>query len=346
MGVVTLSTLEDVLNFLDDESGDSDLVDILFEGELRKLLVSIEGADFSGEITGEIARALASYQDAIYNFAKVVLRGDASAPYTRLTNEERKKFQVSISVEEGCTLLKLDMQEVLSAVASQVKTMDSKQFVKLVLFSALIGTTGVCIYALGGKYLDVHNQASQRDHVEEVLKTSADAQNKQLETLLDRLSPAIEKDDQSRAIVSSLASAQAVGMVELAKAAPTADSIEFGEARLSQEDIAAINSRAPRTASEPLDVTARFRVKAETTEGKVTKVTFFGAGLPAELTAEFVDSDFSDAQANAMWEAIRNREPVTVQLRGSYLRGAIRGGVLVDIFEEDAVAATSQSASR
>ncbi|MBV2182334.1 MAG: hypothetical protein KUL86_14035 [Castellaniella sp.] len=142
------------------------------------------------------------------------------------------------------------------------------------------------------------------------------------------------ENNYSKAVASSLASAQAVGLTEFAKAAPQAESIEFGKARLSREDISTINSRAPRTNSETLDVTARFMVIAETTTGPVTKVTFMGEGLPAELTADFVESDFSKEQANALWLAIRTRQPVAVQLRGSFLKGSIRGGVLVDIFDE------------
>lgn len=332
---VVLSSVQSALEFLAKENWDPKSEPLQFEGELAHLRVAIEGQGFDGEITGEIARALAVYQDAVYTFAKVVIHGDANIPYTRLSIEDRRLFELTISVEKGCTLLGIDFKKVMTATASKVREMDNETFKQLMIALALIGAGGFCIFHLGSKALDNTNQASQRDHVEEVLKNSVDGQNRQLEMLLDRFE-ALERASggYSKAVASSLATAQSVGMTEFAKAAPQAESIKFGEAKLSRDDISTINSRAPRTVSEPLDVTDRFRVKAETTEGPVTKVTFFGEALPAELTADFIESEFSVEQANAMWAAIRERTPIVVQLRGSFLRGMIKGGVLVDIFDE------------
>lgn len=336
---VVLKTLDEALDFLETADGSRDwdrlLEPLEFEGNLRRLEVVIKGADFSGEITGEMARALAIYQDAIYSFAKVVLHGNANIPYARLSNEDRKQFQLSISVKDGSTILGIDFKEVLKAAALKLRDMDDETFKRLMVLLAAIAATGFCIFHLGGKALDNANQASQRDHVEEVLKNSVDGQNRQLELLLEHFGKLEGVDtNYPKSVAGALATAQATGITEFAKAAPQAESIEFGAAKLDKEDIATINSRAPRITSEPIDVTARFRVVAETTVGPVTKLTFMGEELPAELTADFIESEFSREQSNAMWRAIRTREPIAVQLRGSFLKGSVRGGVLVDIFDE------------
>lgn len=186
---VVLSSIDEAFQYLSRIPPEDELDrfrnPIEFDGELRRLEVVIEGEGFAGEITGEMARALAAYQDSIYTFAKVILHGSADIPYVRLSSEDRRLFQLSISVEEGCTLLGIDFKEVLKAAALRVREMDDVAFRRLIVTLAVIAATGTCVYLLGNKALDNAGLEGQRDHVEEVLKSSIDGQNKQLELLLE-----------------------------------------------------------------------------------------------------------------------------------------------------------------
>lgn len=327
--------IEFIESFNEETYNEDDVIE--FGGELQKLEIIIEGEGFTGEITGELARALANYQDAIYAVAKAALRADVGQPYLRLSNEQRRAFELSISVEEGCTDIKIDFAPIMKGLQSSIKKMNPKTVAAVIVVLAFLATGGITGYHLGGKALENADKSNQREHVERTLKAALDSNNQVTEkafellekNLLSSASPAEAK--QARSIVSAMANAQTVGVTELAKAAPAADSIEFGATKLDKDAIAAINKRAPRSVSERIDAVGHYKFVAETTPGTVTKLTFHGEDLPAEITVDFIEAEFDKEQADLVWEAIRTREALHVKLEATLIRGTIKGGILADV---------------
>lgn len=339
---VILRGIEEARCFLDsvlsgERKWDPELEPLEFEGELRSLKIEIDGPGFDGEITGEVARALAAYQDAIYSFAKVVCFGDENVPGTRLPAEVRRAFEFSVAVSEGCTEVSIDLKPVMEGAGDNLRKMDSKTFANLMIVLAVVAALGINGYVLGSKFLDNQNAADQREHVEETLTTAMNGQREIVsemagllrETALAGAGPSVA--NYARSVVGSLGAAQSVGVTELAKAAPTATSINFGATQLDSDAIAAINKRAPRAKAEPYDITGEFKVYAETLAGKPTKLTFHGRQLPSEVEVDFEELVFSEEQCDAMWKAIREKTAINVSLQGLVLRDKVKGAVLVDI---------------
>lgn len=343
-----LASTDEALDFLDQLFGerqlfdewDPDLDPVEFGEGLATLNIVLKGPDFNGEITGEVARALAVYQDAIYAFAKVVEFGDENVPYTRLSAQARKDFEISIAVFEGSTDIEVNLDAVMKGIGAHIRKMNPKLFVALMISLAVVGAVGVNVYVLGAQKLENDEAASQRAHVQETLANANNSQQQLVETFLGHLNDQAKHEADhdrvyAKALVLALGQAQTTGMKEMARAAPQATSIDFGSTHLDKDDIAAINSRAPRTVPEKFSATGEFIVVAETNVTKVTKVTFVGKELPGEITVDFVESEFDEAKADAMWNAIRQRSPIKVKIEATIIRDTVKGGVLVDILPDE-----------
>lgn len=307
------------------------------DGELAALTIEMEGERFAGQISGEIARALAAYQDSIYSLGKTVVHGSDDRPYVRLSNEQRQSFELEITVDKGCTKIKLFLQPISEAVGDGIRKMSSTTLAWTLVAVVAIATTGVCVHQLGGQSLSNQAAAQTQAHVQSVLETVTNSQLSLVQELVRELPKIANKHDgpevaqYAQGIVGAMASAQSVGMRELAKAAPMADSIAFGASELDTDDIKKLNSRAPRSVSEPFEITESVNVYGETRPGLPLKVTFRAHSLPGEIDIEVDQSEFSDDQVDALWSAIRGKTKIAVTLSGFIVRDKIKGAVLVDI---------------
>lgn len=338
---IALDSIQSALDYLEglngtESSADSKPAEFSLEGALRELQIVIEGPGYDGQLTGELAKALGQYQDAIYAFAKIVI---CENPNARLTVEQKKKLELLIEVSEGCLDLKVDFGKLFVALKEPLSKMSPNTAAALLISLALIATVGITSYTLGSRALENNDRAGNREHVEEMLRMTLDSNNKTIDKALDLLDSQLsretpQKADHARSAVSELAKAQTIGLTEIAKASPDADEISFGSSRLDKEAIKTIGQRSPRAIAERFDWEGSYRVLAETLPGKVTKVTFHGKDLPGEITVDFVEDEFTKQQSDFLWAAIRGRTSVHVKLQATLIRDTVKGGVLVDIITE------------
>lgn len=340
---IVLRTLDDAVSFARGvQNGrvvwDPHTQPIQLDGDLAALTIEMEGERFEGQISGEIARALAAYQDSIYSLGKTVVHGSADRPYVRLSNEQRQSFELEITVDKGCTKVRLLLQPISDAISDGIRGMSSTTLAWTLVAIVAIGTTGVCVHQLKSQSLANQAAAQAQAHVQGVLETVTNAQLDLVKELVQELPRVAAENDgpdvvrYAQGVVGSMASAQSVGMRELAKAAPDADSIAFGSSELDADDIKQLNSRAPRSVSEPFEITETVSVYGETRPGLPLKVTFRGKELPGEIDVEVDEDDFSQAQLDALWAAIREKGQLNVTLSGFIVRDKIKGAVLVDIY--------------
>lgn len=338
---IELSNIDDALDFLNKIVTQStkwnfEKEPIRFSEELGTLVIEIHGPQFHNEITGEMARALAAYQDSIYDFAKSVIYEGEGHSYKRLTAEVREAFQLEFEIEDGCLQIKANLKKVFDAVADHIRDkMDSEILASLLVKLAVIGALGVTGYFLGSKYLDNVNAQVEKEHVEAVIDKVSDGNQKILDKVNDLLSTHnMGESDLENRLVASFDHAQANGLKEIAKAAPEAQSIDFGKIHLDADDIKELNSRSPRAVSEPFVSVGEFIVTAETTPGLTNKLTFRGKSLPDEVTVEHTSGEFDSLKEDALWKAIRLRTPIRAKIQATLIRDKVRGGVLVDLLPE------------
>lgn len=338
--VIELSTIDEALGFLNsvvskDKKWDPENEPLQFSKELGTLVIEINGPQFHNEITGEMARALATYQDLAYDFAKDVLYGGESYSYKRLSAELRAAFQLEFEIDDGCLQIKVNLKRVLDAVADNIRDkMDPETLASLLVKLAIIAAIGVSGYFLTSQYLSNNKAQAEKEHVEAVIEKVSEGNQK----LLDKVDQLLSNNNANQVLenrlVASFDYTQANGLKEIAKAAPEAQSIDFGRVHLSSEDIKEINSRAPRAISEPFVAVGDFIVTAETTTSSTNKLTFRGSSLPDEVTVEHTSGEFDLVKEDALWEAIRLRTPIRAKIQATLIRDKVRGGVLVDLLPE------------
>lgn len=333
---VTLETAEDALAYLEQLAGAGDagnIEDFELGTALKELQIIISGPNYNGQLTGEIAKALGQYQDAIYSFAKIVI---FDQPNARLTVEQKKELELLIDVNEGSLDLKVNFGKLFDALKEPLSKMSPESARTLIISLALIATLGITTYTLGTRALENKDRADQREHVAEVLKTTLESNNQTIDTALNFLDAQLSRESEqvarsARSSIAAMSKAQTVGLTEVAKAAPDATELAFGTSVLDQDAIQTMSQRSPRALADRFDAEGEYQVLAETLPGGITKVTFHGKDLPGEITVDFSEDEFTKAQSDALWDAIRDRTSVYVKLQATLIRGSVKGGVLVDI---------------
>ncbi|WP_183043444.1 hypothetical protein [Alicycliphilus denitrificans] len=347
MEAVRLSTIEEALNFL--KSADSlNNGSLNFEGELKTLEIEIEGPLFRGEITGELARGLAELQEELYRAARFAITGKTGRE-SRLTNEQKKQLELRIDVQKGCTLIKIDAgkfgEGLLNILGDRLNNMTAAE-VQVLVVSILailaIGWIGknyvVEHFKYKAKKAELETAAAQSESIGEqhsnqmaTVTAAATAQaeaaaNAQVQ-IVEQLAAVIAQDRK----VERFAEATAAGLTQVTVRATDATSVRVGRIELDEDELATLRRRAPKTTSETLHETGAFRVLTADGSGTQFKLTLGGAAIPGEFTVEYDRTDFSSAEDQMIWDALRDQTEVRLEVKAEQLRDKIKGAVIVSI---------------
>ena len=320
----TLTSVEEALAFLEQASGwaSDSPPNFSLDGELGKLQIEIEGPLFHGELTGEVARGLASFQDEIYRatlFALTGLEGRAA----KLTLQQKEAVELVIDVDEGCTLINIDLGKFGEGLAGVLTTMTPAEVTVLVVAVTAVLAVGW----MGKTWLVEHYKA----------KTTIDADSQETERtklvaeshvkLVEKLGQIIEGNEK----VARFAQASENGVREIATRARDATSVTVGRVALDQEAIAAMKKRAPRSAAEPIVSVGKFLILQASGKSTPFKLTLVGPGIPGEFDVEFDDNEFRQTQVEAVWSAFKTRTAVELQINAVLIGDKVKGAVLSDI---------------
>lgn len=321
---MVLKSVEDALAFLEQASSwaDGHPPKISFESELGALQIEIEGPLFHGELTGEVARGLASLQDEIYRatlFALTGLEGRAA----KLTLQQKEAVELVISVDEGCTLINIDLGKFGEGLTGVLTNMTPSEITVLV-----VSITAVLALGWAGKtWLVEHYKA----------KTSIDADAQETERLkavaqshvdlVEKLGQIVEGNEK----VARFAQASANGIRDIATRARDATSVKIGRLELDEDEIATMKKRAPRSAAEPIVSVGNFQILHASGRATPFKLTLVGPGFSSEFDVEFDDKEFSQSQVEAVWNAFKTRSVVELQVNAVLIGDKVKGAVLSDI---------------
>ncbi|MGE6916737.1 hypothetical protein [Achromobacter kerstersii] len=102
---------------LSEEGFSNDIVELKFDN-WPILEIVLEGPGYKSTITPDMAKALVELQRALNRTFARYAHGEASA--IRLTDKERQDIQFKAKVEDGCSLIKVDLGEFAGKLATAV----------------------------------------------------------------------------------------------------------------------------------------------------------------------------------------------------------------------------------
>lgn len=258
--------------------------------QLMTLEVKINGSQFDGSLTGDIAKAIGEIQQIVYRIAAEFLH--QSKNINSLTAEEKEAFTIVFSVRPGCTELNFNwLKQIKELIKEKVPKLKEYQVNMLI---GLLGAYFVC-----STVADVYMAKIQKE---------AEAMKGQIAA------------DERMEIVKALAPMRdnfEHVPDKLAKSAKTADYIVVGDRLYSSEDIQKLNARAPRTSLEP-----------EVTEG-VFIVNGFSNQEDKAFKVELKDASTGE-KINAFYEpnSVLASQQMTFNKFASELAGKKINGVL------------------
>lgn len=327
MSTIELSSIEQAIAFihgLDDP--DYAEAKVSFNGELRTLEIEIEGPLFHGELTGELARGLAEFQDELYRAARFAITGKEGRE-SRLTIPQKEALELRIEVNKGCTLIKIDvgkfgdgLLQILQDSVSSMTPLELTGFVVAVvavLGVAWIGKTAVV------EHFKEKTASAEGGQETERLKAAADAPVR----VVEQLAAVINQDKR----IERFAMATEKGLTEVAARATDATSVKMGRVELDDAALAALHRRSPKSASENIHEIGDFRILHVNGSVSPFKLTLGGASM-GEFDIEFDPAEFTPEQDDLIWDAARTRRMVRLEVKAIQLRDKIKGAVLLDIF--------------
>ena len=315
----------DYLVLLRASPGEVDL-DVTFKGDLEFIRIMVDGPEFKHSITGELSRGLAAYQDEIYKAAKFALYGREGR--FQLTQEQRKSFELVIEVRDGCTDLLAPVTEIAKGLAAGIANLEPAMLTGVVITVVLILTTA---YAGVKIFSTIHETKQKKDALDAAVKQSAAMQGLAEHALSEQAAVAkvIEAAQRRAPVVQKFETAQTEGVKEILKSVPTAAEVTVGGVSFDGDDIRELRRRSPRAKSEYSVIAENFRVFADTSSSPV-RLTLSGAVIPGEFNADFPD-DINGQQEEALWQAIRSKGTIVLEVGATIIRDKIRSAVILDV---------------
>lgn len=315
-GVKKIATIEEAIELLNVNGLDSK-VNVQLNGELKTLTIEIEGPNFHGTLTGELARGLAEFQDEIYRAARFVLLEDKG----RLNASQKEAFELEIEVEKGCTLINIDLGKIADAVSGALQNMTPGEITGLgVAIAAVLGASW-----LAKSWVAEHYKASTESKGQEEETKRLIAVTQMAQSLAD---PRVQR----------FAEAGATGVREVTARATGAVSVKVGRVEFDQDDIAALKKRSPRSTAEKISETGMFNVFNIEALDSTLKATINGSCVRSEFDAVVYKEDFSEDQLIALSAALSLGIPIELEIQAAQVGERIRGGVILAINPSQAAA--------
>lgn len=316
---VTVSTLEDALQFLSDYAGEkeSEAPDVIFEGEIAQIRIDIDGARYHSTIPGELARGLWEYQEAMYKAVAFALYGVEDI--RRLTNAQRHEFELLFEVKDGSTDLIAKLKDFLAKLGEGFLTMDSKHKAYVLVAVAVMLSSGWAATAI------VESQAAVK---KEEIKAQLIVRQEEEKT---RQFEVLGKVANANSVVATFSKASEEGARSIVRSTPDATKIKIGRAKIDRSDIEEINQRSPKDKATAEIIQEDFRVfGAFARDASATKYVLARRD-GTEFTVIVNHEDHSPADLEKIWAAARDRKPISLEVNATLIRGAIRAAQIVKV---------------
>lgn len=258
-----------------------------------EIRLKIEAPNFNGTITGDLGKAISELQS---NLQRLWMLGISGSQNLTSNSAVRESIVLSLRVEKGSTDLKEVAQSIFER-ASQIpgiRQMKPAQWFILALVSIVI----FGCYKGGELYLQ--SQTAQ-NLVAQISQSVHDVQEKDLELL--RL--AFVKEQENKSVI--------------ARSVPQATSIQYGNQKLSKQDLDALRMRAARERAETFNIEGSFVIYQVCNLGQNNlKINVKDLDTGKEFPVRVENDLFSEPETyDRIWDYAKNRVRVNLQITES-----------------------------
>lgn len=296
---------------------------VVFDG-WPSLVIKLEGEKFDQSLTPSVMKGFIELQKAI-NRSYAAARYDD--PQRRLTDEEKDALEITVKVEQGSSLVEINLQEpILRILQDLVVRMDPNS----ALIAAVVTATLFVGKSIIGKYLENQRQdkadraRNERDRVvlENMQIMSAE------ETRRAQVIAGLVEQNHQLINVSRIAHD---ARTELVKSMSSADQVDIGGIVIDG-DMASTLTRNAREMSSEIRIDGTYKIlRVDASDPDVFKVKVANMESGREIEAAVQDDSVNSDNKRALQQAEWARRPVRLEINAKLLRDRIHKAVILRV---------------
>lgn len=296
-------TIEDINQLSNINDGDEIIERFLSllsrRQQSRQIFIKIDGEDFDGSITGDLAKAIAGIQDNFYRFCAFALY---ESDNINSLGKDKKDLLLQFKIKSGCTESIADLLRPLRGLIKiALKRMSSKQiFGIIVLIIAAFGA-----YEGYDRYLSHDEEMKDKEIIEKLI-----------EILGKAYAPLKLKTEQTRTN----------NIEQIVKYANEANTITYGTLKLDKNDIQRFSQRSDNEKAIVRTFESEFVIfQINNKVPGLIKIQAHDNVSNNDITINVEDDLFQDpSEIDLLWIYAKNRIPVNMQVTESSKRSGNR----------------------
>lgn len=315
-----ITSEEDAFAFLKKalENEIPDDVKITFDN-WPKITIELEGAGYNSTLTPSIMASLLELQQGLNRtYAKLALDRNTR----HLTDDERKTLEFKAKVEDGCTLITVDLKDYAKNIIDKLGDKMSGKELTIVAVTAIVAWASVTVLKS-----NIESQASGKVIEQETIK-----QVKLSEQETSRMKIFADAMSSHHALESIQKDAKQTN-ISMLKGVSDADSIEINGISINKNDAKRLSSNA-RAESSSIQLNGNyFILSVDTSSPDEVKIRVLHLDSQREFIARFKDSTLDKTQIAQLQEAewSRPKKKVYLSVNATELRGNITTATIVAV---------------
>jgi hypothetical protein len=290
------------------------------------LEIELEGVGYKSEITSPIASAIVDLQTALNRSFALEVHGTNSA--ARLTDDEKVAIQFKAKVEDGCTLIKVDLGKFAETLATAITAKMTPEMLVITVLGTVALACGVVAFK---SFLN----ARTKDKSIGAEAQTAIAMSQEETARQKILADALTKAPMLRAVTENFDEAKN----GLLKAISDAEMLAVNDVKIDQPLARAAVTKI-RVAAKDVQLNGTYFV----TDTNLRHEDEIRLGLRRAqdgkiFTASFKDHSLDGEQINLLQQAEWGRSAVFLSINATELRGEITSAQVVSVEPQPAVKA-------
>lgn len=344
MSVYVLDSYEAAFNLLEANAlfTESEVVEpfeLILDGVFKDLQIRIFGPNYHGELTGELARGIAVFQDELYR-ATLNILNFMGAEQGRLTAPQKELISLQVEVRENCTLINFDLGKLSKGLVSVLKNMPNRHIAITVLGLALIAGTGWIALDLGAQKIETDKViATEQEQTKrtELAQSQETERHKLHAGNMDRLISLLANEQRQAGPLAEKAAQELVGATrngvrEISVRAVNATSVEVGQTRLDEDALSDLRKRSPRTSPDKQDLVEPCRI-IRFHKGAPSKL-LLSCRTYGEFSADIDEYEFPRYKLNALHGAFQDGDAINLAVTLLVSGEKIKSALVLDIQPE------------
>jgi hypothetical protein len=285
------------------------------------LEIELEGPGYKSTITSDMAGALVSLQTALNRAYALSVHGQATA--RALTAEEKQDIQFKAKVEDGCSLIKVDLGEYAEKLAAAIAGKMTSKSVAVIVLGIAAATASTVAY---------------KSYLEEQTKGKSIEVESAKNIAMSR-----EETERLRIFAQAISSNRTVAVAnhefdevrnDILKGTSDAKTLSVNNVEINQETARNAVTKKRETAVDVQLNGTYLVIEANLRKSDEIKIHLRRANDGKEFAASFRDQSLDGAQIQLLKDAAFARTPVYLSINATELRGEVTTAQVVSIKQQ------------